>query len=93
MIETQIDHVLGALDHLRTRPGTSLEVTAEAEEAYTREIDAMSEGTVWLQGGCASWYVDEVSGRLTLLWPGTARSFRARNGTFDPEPYGGGAPA
>ena len=27
MIETQIDHVLGALDHLRTRPGTSLEVT------------------------------------------------------------------
>jgi cation diffusion facilitator CzcD-associated flavoprotein CzcO len=93
MIETQIDHVLGALDHLRTRPGTSLEVTAEAEEAYTREIDAMSEDTVWLQGGCASWYVDETSGRLTLLWPGTARSFRARNGTFDPEPYGSGAPA
>ncbi len=89
MIETQIDHVLGALDHLRTRPGTSLEVTAEAEEAYTREIDAMSEDTVWLQGGCASWYVDETSGRLTLLWPGTARSFRARNGTFDPVPYGG----
>jgi cation diffusion facilitator CzcD-associated flavoprotein CzcO len=88
MIETQIDHVLGALDHLADRPGTPLEVTAEAEATYTREIDAMAAGTVWLQGGCRSWYVDEASGRLTLLWPGTARSFRARNGTFDPRPYG-----
>jgi cation diffusion facilitator CzcD-associated flavoprotein CzcO len=87
MIETQIDHVLGALDHLAADPAP-LEVTAAAEEAYTRELDAMSADTVWLQGGCRSWYVDETSGRLTLLWPGTARSFRARNGTFDPEPYG-----
>ncbi|GAA4935075.1 cation diffusion facilitator CzcD-associated flavoprotein CzcO [Actinomycetospora succinea] len=87
MIEAQIDHVLGALDHL-AGTGEPLEVTAEAEEAYTREIDAMSADTVWLQGGCRSWYVDETSGRLTLLWPGTARSFRARNGTFDPRPYG-----
>jgi hypothetical protein len=88
MIEAQIDHVLGALDHLAAGDGTALEATAEAEEAYTREIDAMSADTVWLQGGCRSWYVDEASGRLTLLWPGTARSFRARNGTFDPRPYG-----
>lgn len=36
MIETQVDHVLGALDHLTATP---LEVTAEAERAYTREID------------------------------------------------------
>jgi hypothetical protein len=87
MIETQNDHVLGALDHLAADP-TPLEVTEAAEEAYTREVDAMSADTVWLQGGCRSWYVDETSGRLTLLWPGTARSFRARNGTFDPRPYG-----
>lgn len=43
---------------------------------------------MWLRGGCSSWYVDERSGRLTLLWPDSARSFRARNGTFDPAPYG-----
>lgn len=87
MIETQVDHLLGALDHLAADPAP-LEVTAEAEDAYTRSLDAMSRDTVWLRGGCASWYVDERSGRLTLLWPGTARSFRERNGVFDPRPYG-----
>ncbi len=88
MIETQVDHVVGALDHLAASPGAPLEVTLDAERAYTREIDARSRDTVWLRGGCSSWYVDEVSGRLTLLWPDSARAFHARNGTFDPRPYG-----
>ncbi|MFW0792564.1 NAD(P)/FAD-dependent oxidoreductase [Gordonia sp. CPCC 205515] len=95
MIETQLDYVLGALDHLSHTAIRSLEVTTEAEESYTREIDRLSASTVWLTG-CDSWYVDARSGRLTLLWPGTAVSFRERNGTFDPAPYvideGGTAP-
>ena len=89
VIEAQIDHVLGALEHLAV-DDVPLEATAEAERAYTRELDAMSRETVWLQGGCHSWYVDERSGRLTLLWPGTARAFRERNAVFDPVPYGRG---
>ena len=63
-----------------------MEVTADAEAAYTAEIDDRASSTVWLTG-CNSWYVDPDSGRLTLLWPGTAVSFRERNGTFDVEPY------
>ncbi|GAA3820355.1 flavin-containing monooxygenase [Cellulomonas soli] len=86
LIEAQIDYVLGAIAHL-TGPGAPvLEVTARAEETYTRRIDAMAAGTVWLTG-CRSWYVDERSGRLTLLWPGDTDSFRAANGTFSPAPY------
>jgi cation diffusion facilitator CzcD-associated flavoprotein CzcO len=87
MIETQIDYVLGALDHL-TRAGGPLEVSADAERAYVRDVDAAARDTVWLSG-CRSWYVDEASGRLTLLWPGSARSFRERNARFDPAPYVG----
>ncbi|WP_439029489.1 flavin-containing monooxygenase [Gordonia terrae] len=86
MIETQLDYVAGALDHMRDNDIRTLVVSAEAEAAYTREIDERSESTVWLTG-CDSWYVDPESGRLTLLWPGTAVSFRERNGTFDPAPY------
>ncbi|MBE9373839.1 NAD(P)/FAD-dependent oxidoreductase [Saccharopolyspora sp. HNM0983] len=87
MIETQIDYVLGALQHLRRHGARTLEVSLEAERAYTRDIDRRSRSTVWLTGGCRSWYVDERSGRLTLLWPDSARAFRERNGTFDPAPY------
>lgn len=86
MIETQLGYVLGALDALAEPGVLALEVTAEAEAAYTAEIDERSASTVWLTG-CDSWYVDPESGRLTLLWPGTAVSFRERNGTFDPGPF------
>ncbi|GAA1830621.1 NAD(P)/FAD-dependent oxidoreductase [Pseudonocardia ailaonensis] len=87
MIETQIGYVEGALDHL-ARSAEPLEVSRAAEAGYTAEIDARSRDTVWLRGGCRSWYVDPRSGRLTLLWPGTAGSFRERNGRFDPSPFG-----
>ncbi len=87
MIETQLSYVLGALDHLRERGGV-LDVAAAAEQEYTAEIDRMAAPSVWLTGGCDSWYVDPRSGRLTLLWPGSAAAFRERNGRFDPAPYG-----
>lgn len=85
MIEAQLDYVLGALDHLGAS-GDPLEIPLDAEDAYVAAIDAAARDTVWLSG-CTSWYVDERSGRLALLWPGYAHTFRERNGTFDPAVY------
>lgn len=87
MIEAQIDHVLGALAHLADAGASALEPSAEAEAAYTARIDELAGSTVWLNGGCTSWYVDERSRRLTLLWPDFAHAFREANGTFRPEAY------
>jgi hypothetical protein len=53
-------------------------VAPEAEAAYTAQIDAAAASTPWIAGGCRNWYVDERSGRLTLLWPGTVDAFRRR---------------
>ncbi|WP_432542155.1 flavin-containing monooxygenase [Kineococcus sp. SYSU DK002] len=86
VIESQIGYLLGALDHLAAS-GRPLEVSLAAQQEYTARIDAMAGESVWLRGGCRSWYVDERSGRLTLLWPDTATEFRRRNGTFDPAPF------
>jgi cation diffusion facilitator CzcD-associated flavoprotein CzcO len=90
MIEAQIDYLLGAL-----RTGAEvLEVSVDAQNAYVAELDARAASTVWLEGGCESWYVDERSGRLTLLWPDFAYAFRDRLAEFDrgdyvPEPASG----
>ncbi|BAL88691.1 putative pyridine nucleotide-disulfide oxidoreductase [Actinoplanes missouriensis 431] len=86
VIESQLSYLTGALDHLAGHGGV-LEVTSRAQDQYTRDIDTMAERTVWLRGGCTSWYVDARSGRLTLLWPSTATAFRERNGRFDPAPF------
>ena len=83
MIETQISYVLGAVSCIRD--GAVLDVDPAAEAAYTDRMDERAAGTVWLT--CDSWYRDRGSGRLTLLWPGTAESFREENGRFDPSPY------
>lgn len=83
VIEAQFDYVLGALDHLRTTRHP-LEVTRAAEESYTKLIDRLAARTVWLHGNCSSWYRDESSDRLTLVWPERATTFRSLNATFDP---------
>lgn len=87
VIEAQVDFVLGALDHL-AGVGGPLEASTEAEAAYTALVDSLAARTVWLRGGCESWYLHPASGRLSLLWPDRAEEFRRRNGRFDPAPFG-----
>jgi len=82
MIEAQLDYLLDALRHRDADP-RPLVPTAEAEAGYTRAIDEAAATTVWLTGGCRSWYLDERSGRLALLWPDTVATFRERGARFD----------
>lgn len=88
IIETQIAYILGAIRHL-LGGSAPLEVSRHAEEEYVADVRRRAEGTVWLSGGCASWYVDPRSGRLTTLWPDMMSRYRAENGRFDPAPYAG----
>ncbi|MET0318100.1 MAG: 4-hydroxyacetophenone monooxygenase, partial [Rhodococcus fascians] len=43
-------------------------------------------GTVWLGGGCGSWYLDE-HGHNTTLWPDFTFRFRAITRKFDLAAY------
>jgi hypothetical protein len=83
MIEAQIGFVL---EVLATSTGV-VEVTAGAQRRYVDELDERSASTVWLEGGCSSWYVDERSNRLTLLWPDFAHAFRERLAHVDPSAF------
>jgi len=70
-----------------------LRVDPDAERSYTDEIGQAAASTRWMTGGCRNWYVDERSGRLTLLWPGTVDAFRERlaradGSEFLPSPSG-----
>lgn len=87
IIEAQVDYILEALDHIEAENVEIFEATRAAEDAYMDKLQGRANGTVWLAGGCKSWYVDPRSGRLTLVWPDYAHSFRDENGTFHPEGY------
>jgi hypothetical protein len=43
-------------------------------------------GTVWLTGGCKSWYIDR-NGRNSTLWPDHTFRFFAAVKKFDPAEY------
>jgi cation diffusion facilitator CzcD-associated flavoprotein CzcO len=85
MMESQLELVMGALEHMRTRGLTSLEPRAEMQAAFVAELEHKSQGTVWTDGGCTSWYFDQT-GRNSALWPGFTFSFR-RRARFRPEEY------
>ena len=87
MLETQIGYIVQALDHLTATGAEALEVRRDRADAYAAMIADMSADTVWMRGGCESWYRDPRNGKLTLLWPGTTMSFRDVAGVFDPRDY------
>lgn len=86
MQEAQIDHLLGALRHLERHGARVVEPTAEAQARFVAEVDRRMRGTVWLRGGCRSWYLD-ATGRNSTLWPGSVGQFRRRVARFRPREY------
>ena len=82
MIEAQIKYALDCVEAIASEPAT-IEVRPETQAAFVAEIDRRSEGSVWLTGGCQSWYLDRT-GRQSALWPGFSWDFHARARRFRP---------
>ena len=92
MIEAQVDYVAGALRAMRRRGARTVEVRPEAQAVYNAELQRMTMGTVWVTGGCSSYYIDR-NGRNSTLWPTFTWPFRQRLRRFDELAYALEAPA
>ena len=86
MIEAQLEHLVGAVQHLRATGAAAVEPTAEAQAAWLADVERRIAGTVWTDGGCHSWYLDRT-GRPSALWPDFTWRFRRRVARFDPDEY------
>jgi cation diffusion facilitator CzcD-associated flavoprotein CzcO len=86
MIESQIEHVLHALDAMDASGSQTIEISREAYAEFNREVDGRMQGTVWDTGGCSSFYID-ASGRNATLWPDWTWRFRQRAARFDGGAY------
>lgn len=86
MIESQIAYVMDALRTLDARQAVACDPTPAAQAAFNATVQRRMRGTVWTQGGCASWYLD-AHGRNTTLWPGSSWTFRRATRRFDPAEY------
>ena len=86
MIEAQIRYVLSALVHARRHGIDRIEVRPEAQAAYDRVVQRKMRRTVWVTGGCKSWYLD-ADGRNVTLWPDFTWIYAWQARRFDPSNY------
>ena len=84
--EPQIEYVIEAIEHTRRHGLASVEVRREAQEEFDAGLRERLTGSVWVTGGCRSWYLDE-HGHPSALWPGLTWSFRRALARFDHENY------
>jgi cation diffusion facilitator CzcD-associated flavoprotein CzcO len=86
MIEAQIRYTMQALKYVCRNRMDRLDPRPEAQRAYNERVARSMEGTVWVSGGCDSWYLNE-EGRNTTLWPTFTWEYALRTRWFDPHNY------
>lgn len=86
-IEAQLKHVMKALNWVDENNVEVFDVKREEEEAFAQDLHNRGLGSVYLDGGCNSWYLDQRNGRLTLVWPDFAFRFLEEVSEFDESAY------
>jgi cation diffusion facilitator CzcD-associated flavoprotein CzcO len=86
MAEAQAGYIRQALEHVERAGVGAVEPRREAQDAWNAQIQRKSAGTVWLNGGCHSWYIDR-NGKNSTLWPDHTFRFFSALKRFDPAEY------
>ncbi len=85
-IEWQVAYAVQAIQRAGRERVGAYALKPETMATWIRDVDALSEGTVWLDGGCSSYYVD-ATGRNSTTWPTYTWKLRDRLAEFDPADY------
>ncbi|MFI8973914.1 flavin-containing monooxygenase [Nocardia asteroides] len=86
IIESQINYVVDAIATMQARNLRSFEVKVDVQRAYNRALEPKMARTVWVTGGCTSWFLDK-HGNNSALWPDYSFKYRRLVRRFDIEAY------
>jgi cation diffusion facilitator CzcD-associated flavoprotein CzcO len=77
MIESQVRYIMGCLRLVARHGAASIEVKPGVQDRFNHWVQEKSRGSVWLKGGCASWYLDS-EGVNRSLWPASTINYWLR---------------
>ncbi|WP_186628059.1 NAD(P)/FAD-dependent oxidoreductase [Rhodococcus sp. BP22] len=86
MIESQLNYVIDAIDTIDKHDIGVIEVRKDVQDDYNADLQDRMADSVWMNGGCASWYLDK-HGNNTTLWPDFTFRFRKITRKFDLAAY------
>ncbi|MFD6451013.1 flavin-containing monooxygenase, partial [Nocardia sp. NPDC060220] len=86
IIESQINYIVDAITTMEQRNLQSFEVRLDAQIEYNEQLQPKMARTVWVNGGCTSWFLDK-HGNNSALWPDFSFKYRRMVRTFDIDAY------
>jgi cation diffusion facilitator CzcD-associated flavoprotein CzcO len=86
MIESQVNYLMDAIRKMEEHDLAAVEPSAKAQQQWNSWVHERLQRTVWVTGGCVSWYQD-ARGRITQLWPASTVAFRRMTKRFDLAEY------
>ncbi|MBF6171809.1 flavin-containing monooxygenase [Nocardia blacklockiae] len=86
MIESQITYIVDALKTVRRSGARRVEVRPHVQERFLDEMARRSSDSVWLTGGCKSYYTTP-DGLNAGLYPNWSFEYRSRTSKFDTRSY------
>ena len=77
MIEACVNYVVECLKTIRKREAKSMDLKPEVQTAFNEDLQKRLAKTVWMTGGCQSWYISKT-GKNTSLWPMSTLTYMSR---------------
>ena len=86
IIESQLNYLMDALTTMDRHQLGVVEVREDAQWRWNELLQRRMNRTIWVNGGCRSWYQD-AQGRITTQWPSSTWRFRLATRTFEVGEY------
>ncbi|TSD93251.1 NAD(P)/FAD-dependent oxidoreductase [Skermania sp. ID1734] len=86
MIESTVTYIVDAIRTMRATGTTRVEVRPDVQDAFVTEMESRSRTTIWLTGGCTSYYTT-ATGHNAGLYPNWSFDYRRRTRHFDARNY------
>ena len=84
-LECGFNYIVDAIRRMREQDLRWIDLKPETQAAWREEIDRRNRGTIWVNGGCSSWYVH--NGHNTNNWPGPWLEYHRRTRRINPGDY------
>jgi cation diffusion facilitator CzcD-associated flavoprotein CzcO len=87
IIESQLSYIRDYVKTVASQAGAAvLDARPGAQQRWNAEVQRRMAGSVWLTGGCMSWYLS-APGRNPTVWPGSTLAFRRATRRLDLTEY------
>jgi cation diffusion facilitator CzcD-associated flavoprotein CzcO len=86
MAEFQTSYIMDALRVMDERRAAAVDVRPDVQLEYNKDVQKRLKHSVWVAGGCTSWYLDKEA-RNIVQWPGGTRRYRLMMEQFDTGAY------